>query len=377
MLLSGLLVGLLALRTLAASDPDPFETLTIKAPDGSITANFIRAGAHITNLFVKDKVGVFRDIILGYDDRSLYLSDPAHPYFGPVVGRYANRIKNATFTLPGGGTFHTGANENHGLDTLHGGFIGFDLHIWNLTSQSSSSLTFSLLDPNGTEGFPGTVTTTVTYALQDNAEWKISMSARTDSETPIMLSSHTYWNLDAYHYSQDVSDHFLQLQADQFVATDGILIPTGELANVTGTPLDFRQPATLGSRIPETSGTNLCGTGCVGFDNCWIYEKNTSDAAPKMSLWSLKSGIRLDILTDQIAAQVYTCNGIAATRNITRKADHGGSNGAVYADHSCVVLEQQSLIDAINNPQWGVNQFVEPKDTYEWNSLYKFSIVKS
>ena len=99
----------------------------------------------------------------------------------------------ATFTLPGGGTFHTGANENHGLDTLHGGFIGYDLHIWNLTSQSSSSLTFSLLDPNGTEGFPGTVRTSVTYTLQDNAEWKISMTARTDSETPIMLSSHTYW----------------------------------------------------------------------------------------------------------------------------------------------------------------------------------------
>ncbi|KLO03746.1 galactose mutarotase-like protein, partial [Schizopora paradoxa] len=233
----------------------------------------------------------------------LYLSDPAHPYFGPVVGRYANRIKNATFALPGGRTFHTGANENHGLDTLHGGFIGFDLHIWNLTSQSSSSLTFSLLDPNGTEGFPGTVTTTVTYALQDNAEWKISMSSRTDSETPIMLSSHTYWNLDAYHYSQDVSDHFLQLQADQCVVTDGILIPTGELANVTGTPLDFRQPATLGSRIPETSRTNLCGTGCVGYIRQLLDIKKASDAAPKMSLWSLKSGIRLDILTDQIAAQ--------------------------------------------------------------------------
>lgn len=94
MLRSALLFTFLALRTLAASDSDPFETLTIKAFDGSITANFIRAGAHITNLFVKDKVGVFRDIVLGYDDRSLYLSDPAHPYFGPVVGRYANRIKN-------------------------------------------------------------------------------------------------------------------------------------------------------------------------------------------------------------------------------------------------------------------------------------------
>ncbi len=113
------LLGFLALRTLAAtSDPNPFETLTIEAPDGSISANFIRAGAHITNLFVKDKAGVFRDIILGYDDRSLYLSDPAHPYFGPVVGRYANRIKNGAFDTFGV-RYHFDFNANSSQSHLH------------------------------------------------------------------------------------------------------------------------------------------------------------------------------------------------------------------------------------------------------------------
>lgn len=147
---------------------------------------------------------------------------------------------------------------------MHGGFIGYDARVWSLVEQSSNHLKFSLQDPDGSQGYPGTVTAYVTYTLQNDAKWLISMRAYADAETPIMLSSHAYWNLDAYQGSEDLSTHYIQLQADKYVATDGILIPNGELPSVSGTPLDFRQPTQVKAAIEKTAGTDLCGAGCTG-----------------------------------------------------------------------------------------------------------------
>lgn len=165
-----------------------------------------------------------------------------------------------------GKTYKVAANDNGGADTLHGGFVGYDARVWSLVEQSSNSLKFSLVDPDGSQGFPGTVTAYVRYTLENNAKWTISMRAYSDSETPVMLSSHAYWNLDAYQGSEDLSTHYIQLNADKYVATDSTLIPTGELPSVSGTPLDLRQPIQVKQAIQNTAGKDICGPGCTGYD---------------------------------------------------------------------------------------------------------------
>jgi len=257
---------------------------------------------------------------------------------------------------------------------LHGGIDGFDRRIWNTTKLSSNSVTFTLLDPAGMEGFPGAVMTTVTYTLEPKSTWKISIHAVASALTPIMLSGHHYWNLEAYQESQDLNNHFAQFEASKWVATDGLLIPTGQLSSVEGTPMDFREAKSIGASIPATAEAQFCGTGCVGFDNCWVYDA-VDEEKPAFSMWSNLSGIKLNIFTNQPALQVYTCNSIFnASLPIPRKTTQGGPD-TIYADHSCVVIENENLIDAINNPEFGVNPIYGPERPYDWEASYVFSTL--
>ncbi|KAJ7129517.1 galactose mutarotase-like protein [Mycena epipterygia] len=362
--------------TSVAPKVDPFASVKLTAPDGSAMANFIPWGATTTNFWVKDKHGKFRDILLGFDNHTLYNANVSgtHPYFGPVVGRYANRIRNGTFTIPiskdasGPNKFHITENENNGTDTLHGGIVGYDQRPWSILKQSSNSVTFELLDPNGDQGFPGTVITTVQYTLEAKSTWKISMNSVASALTPIMLSGHHYWNLEAYQETQDLLGHFAQFDSSRIISTNGLLIPNGNFTPVEGTPLDFRKAKSIGGSINATAEAQYCGTGCVGFDNCWIYDKNDLKD-PVFSIWSVNSGIKLEVTTNQPALQIYTCNGLFnPALPITRKS--------FTPDHSCLVIEQESYIDAINNPEFGVNQIYGPSRPYNWESSYAFSVLK-
>ncbi|KAF8076540.1 galactose mutarotase-like domain-containing protein [Lyophyllum atratum] len=377
-----LLVHLLLSTASAISLPgagNPFEVVHLQAPDGSARADFIALGATPTNFWVKDKAGKFRDVLLGYDDHTLYQSDKAgHPYFGPIVGRYANRIRAGTFTIPisknasGPNKFHVPLNE--GNNTLHGGVDGYDRRTWIVAKKSMSCVTFTLMDPDGAQGFPGTVVTAVTYTLERKSTWKISINSIATKQTPIMLSGHHYWNLEAYQETQDLVGHHAQFDASKFVATDGTLIPNGQLTDVSETPMDFREAKSIGGSINATAAGAFCGTGCVGFDNCWVFDKNDSKK-PVFSMWSVNSGIKLDLITNQPALQIYSCNGIFnATRPIPRKKDQGGPQTA-YENHSCVVIESESIIDAINNPEFGVDQIYGPTRPYNWEATYVFSRV--
>ncbi|ELU45945.1 cellular morphogenesis-related protein [Rhizoctonia solani AG-1 IA] len=371
--------------TVLAGAGDPMRVITLTAPDNSIVANFLSTGATLKNLWVKDKRGKFRDIVLGYDKKSLYASDPSHPFFGGIVGRYANRIKNGTFSIPitknatGPDVYTIPTNENGGLDTLHGGLVGYDRRNWGPMNLSKSSVTYHLIDPDGTQGFPGTVQRwrQVTYTLMKQAKWKIEMFANSTKKTPILLSSHVYWNLEAYQETQSLADHELQIEASRVIATDGILVPTGELTNVTGTYFDFRNETRLEDVIDKAVG--YCGTGapwgdrpranttclrmseigCTGLDNAWIYDRS-AEKTPAFSLYSPNSGIKMSVTTDQPALQVYTCNGIANNgdgKNVTipRKKAHGGPK-KYYPNHSCAVIEQEGWIGGINNPEFGQDQ---------------------
>lgn len=195
-----------------------------------IRANFIPYGASLINLFIEDIHGVERDIVLGFDNATFYSETALHPHLNGVPGRYANRIKNGTFTIDGV-TYYTDLNEK-GLDTLHGGSDSWDYRNWTVISHTTDSVTFGLVDPDGKEGFPGQVVSYVTYTVTPY-QWHLHMTARSTTEkTPIMLSSHTYLNLDGFQNPDTPLglDHELYMPyARQRIAIDSIEIPTGEI----------------------------------------------------------------------------------------------------------------------------------------------------
>lgn len=307
--------------------------------------------------------------------QSLYVSP--RNFFAPIVGRYANRIRNGTFTIPvsknatgPGELYQVPKNEHNGTNSLHGGDEGFDTRIWSIVDNGTDFVSFSMVDPAGTEGFPGTVITTITYSLGNSSIFNMSIQATATEATPILLSAHQFFNLEAYEETQDLSGHILQINSSKIIATDGNLIPNGSFVEVEGTPLDFRTAKSIGDSINATAEAQYCGTDCVGFDNAWIYDNNTGDA-PVVSVWSENSGIRLDVVTNQPALQIYSCNAMDPT---PRKNSQGGPD-AVVEDYSCFVFEQESYLDAINNPEFGIDQIYGPNRPYFWHSSYIFSVV--
>ncbi|TCD63001.1 hypothetical protein EIP91_006093 [Steccherinum ochraceum] len=368
------LASLLTLSTAVFAADYPFDVTTISAPDGSVTAKFVSFGATMTELWVKDKFGNARDIILGYDDNSRLLTDPDHPVFNPIVGRYANRIKNGTFSIPitklpqpdGPNVYHIPTNDHDGQDTLHGGIYGWDRRNWTAISKSKTSVTYHHLDA-ADEGFPGTVNAYATHTVQNGGILKTTVHATATEKTPIMLTQHIYWNLDAFQGSDNILNHHLHVDSSKVVATDGDAVPTGDFINVNDTPFDFRTPQKIGYKFNETVG--LCLAPCQGYDHCWIYD-HAHETNPGVTLWSDLSGIKLDITTNQPATQVYT----AYWLNTPRKVVHGGPS-VNYTSFSAVAIEQEGYIDAINTPEWGVDQIYGPGKDFDWSATYKFSIA--
>ena len=241
-----------------------------------IRANFIPYGASLSNLFIKDIHGVERDLVLGFDNATAY-EGALHPHLNGVPGRYANRIKNGTFTIEGV-TYHTDLNEN-GLDTLYGGSDGWDYRNWTVAAHTTDSITFSLIDPPGKISFPGEVVAYVTYTVTPY-KWHLRMTAlATTKKTPIMLSSHTYLNLDGFQNPNTplALDHSLHMPwAGQRVATDNILIPTGDiLANKQDGVFDFwSAPKQLGADITSPNLLGACGYNCTGYDTCFPLNRD-------------------------------------------------------------------------------------------------------
>lgn len=335
----------------------------------------------MTELLVKDKFGKARDVILGYDDNSQLLKDPGHPVFNAIVGRYANRIKKGTFTIPISKDFrpddpqmkvyHIPTNDGDGAATLHGGITGWDRRNWTIVSKTNTSVTYRYLDA-GDEGFPGNVTALVTYTVENGGVFKTSIRASATEKTPIMLTHHIYWNLDAFQGSEDILGHQLQLDASKVIDTDERALPTGRFNDVEGTVLDFRMGKTLSSDWSKTA--NLFGNGSQGYNHCWVFDQSKPERPrspkPCITLSSETSGIRLEISTNNPAVQVYTSYYLDAPR----KGVHGGPSRN-YTSQSAIAIEQQGLVDAINHPEWGIDQIYGPDRDYEWNSTYKFSAM--
>lgn len=363
-LFAALLGAAYAKQPHATTPEDPFEKYNISAP--GIKASFIPYGARLTNLFVKDKCGNNQDVVLGYDTGREYLNDTetVHTYFGAVVGRYANRIENGTFTLDGE-KYHIPENEHNGKDTLHGGFIGYDQRNWTVVNHQKDSITFMLQD-HAYQGFPGDVVNYATYTVSEEStgpRWTSRMvSIPLTHSTPIMLANHVYWNMGAFinEKADTVIDDTLHIPyGDRYVEIDGIEVPTGQIGMTKNTPLDFTSPKTVGSRLNQT--VDNCGTGCTGYDNAYILDRPRSGAPEgvditQLSMSSPETGIKMDVRTNQRSLQIYTCNGLDGT--IVAKTDQQHGEGITnYEQYSCIVVETQQWIDGINNPQWGQHDY--------------------
>jgi len=374
-----LVVAVTCAQTLLAQNEtstssSPFTKYTIQA--SNITATFIPYGARLTSLLVPDRNGSVQDVVTGYDNATQYLVDTEtnHTYFGPIVGRYANRIRNSTFSINGQAS-HIPANDHDGLDTLHGGTVGYDQRNWTVVTHNDSSVSFSLLD-TGFEGFPGTVFTTATFSVSSHPTGphgelrprltSSMVSVALDTATPIMLANHIYWNLNGYKAATILNDTTLWMPySDRYIAVDGILIPTGALGSVSSLPnLDFTSPKLLGKAVNNATG--VCGTGCTGIDNAFILDRPanagpTSSNYPVLHLWSNITGISMDVSTNQQGLQIYSCNGQNGTIPVkqSQQARNNGTAGAAkfVNQYGCLVIETQAWIDGINHPEWGINHY--------------------
>ncbi|KAI0974837.1 aldose-1-epimerase [Xylaria arbuscula] len=376
----------------ATSGPDKDGLYWIRS-DG-LNAAFIPYGASISRLLINDQYGIQRDVVGGFDNASYYGIDQQHPHFGGVPGRYANRIKNSTFEIDGT-TYHVNPNENptaaapNGADTLHGGHDGWDYRNFTVVSHTNDSITFSIVDPDGKEGFPGEVVSYITYTVTGYT-WDFKMVAiATTKKTPIMLSSHTYWNLDGFanNETNTALNHTLYLPySGQRIGVDNILIPTGDIvANKEGSVNDFwSAPKQLGASLNDPEALGNCGFNCTGYDTAYIINRlepyNWRDEDNFVArLHSSWSGIQLDVYTDQDAYQVYSCNGQNGT--LTLKETQGLHDNPDFPrtipKYGCLVMEVEEWIDAINNPEWGREEkhiFGPGGDPYVLQASYVFSI---
>ncbi|KAG5301640.1 aldose 1-epimerase [Histoplasma ohiense] len=378
-------VLLLGAPPLASSNPttssDPFQPYVISAKN--IQATLIPYGATLTSLLVNDRDGKQQDVVVGYDDPKQYKIDTEtnHTYFGCIVGRYANRIKNGSFELDGV-KYDITKNENHDTQTLHGGVIGYDQRPWKVVNHTENSITFSLLD-TGFEGFPGEVITYATLSVRssctkEDTKCETKLTAKTVSlalteETPIMLSHHIYWNLNGFKKPNVLEDTTLQLPlSKRFIKIDSTAIPTGELtdtATAFGGALDFTQPKLIGKDIASAKN---CGANCTGYDNAFIIDRRNSESdwtsspetmAVVLRMASRTTGISMEVTTNQKAVQIYSCNNQNGTipvkkSQINRNKMEGGHEYVdVINKYGCIVIETEGWIDGISNPEWGQNPY--------------------
>jgi aldose 1-epimerase len=315
-------------------------------------------GGIIVSLRVPDKNGKMDDIVLGFDKLDQYLDNP--PYFGAIVGRYANRIANGTFTLDG--AKYTLA-KNNGQNTLHGGLIGFNKVLWDANpfkNEKGAGVVLSRTSKDGEEGFPGNLKVKVTYTLTNENQLIVEYEAVTDKATPINLSQHSYFNL-AGEGNGDILKHELMLNADRFTPVDSSLIPTGELRPVKGTPLDFTKPTAIGARINDDYEQLQLGHG---YDHNFVINRKDDSLTLAARVREPNSGRVLEVFTTQPAVQLYTSNFLDGSIV--------GKHGHAYQKHAALCLETQHFPDSPNHPDFP-STILRPGETFRSETTYKFS----
>jgi aldose 1-epimerase len=342
-------------KTASGEQVDLYSLTNKKGMEVSIT-NF---GATVVTLRVPDRAGKPADIVLGYDTLQGY--ENGKSYFGATVGRYANRIGGGKFSIDG--KEYT-LPKNDGNNTLHGGIIGFNKKIWKareLPSDNAAALELSYLSADGEEGFPGDLSLKVVFTLPaDRNELKIDYTATTDKDTVVNLSNHSYFNL-AGEGVGDILDQMMTLHAKQFTPVDKTLIPTGELREVAGTPLDFNRAAVIGKRIDEDYEQLVFGKG---YDHNWVLASGGGKGLTVAAeAHDPKSGRMLEVLTTEPGVQFYSGNFLDGST---------GKGGKAYPRRSAFCLETQHFPDSPNHPNFP-STLLKPSGVFHSETVLRFS----
>ena len=335
---------------------------TIKNANG-MTAQVTNYGARLVDLWVADKEGNFKDVVWGFENISGYLN-ATDMFAGPIVGRYGNRIGKGQFALDGKSYQLTlNNNGNH----LHGGINGFYKKVWDArpfkNDKGEDAIEMSYLSPAGEEGYPGNLTIKVIYAITANNELTINYEATSDSATIINPTSHAYFNLHGTT-AQSSNSHIVTIFADKYTPTDSMLIPTGEIATVENTPLDFRKPTTVGERIKADFIALKYGKG---YDHNYVLNKKAGEVSLAAEVYEPATGIVMKVSTDQPAIQFYSGNFMDGKDTGKRGDKHNYRTG--------IALEAQNYPDAPNHANFPT-AVLKPGETYKQSSIYAFEVKK-
>ena len=320
--------------------------------DNGLTVKITNYGGIVTSMFVPDKMGNYEDVVLGFDNLQNYLD--GHPYFGSLIGRYANRIAKGMFELKGV-LYYLAANngENH----LHGGNRGFDKVVWDsepFVEENEVGLNLSYLSKDMEEGYPGNLNVKVTYRLTNENQLIIDYFAETDKACPVNLTHHSYFNLTAG--KENILNHKVMINANSYVGIDNNLIPTGQIRDLIGTEMDFTLPKIIGSRIDMVDG---------GYDHCYIINKNPDDMSLIARVHEETSGRIMEVYSTEPGVQFYSGNFLDGSIK--------GKNGIMYEKHFGFCLETQHFPDSPNQKDFP-STILYPGESYTYSTIYEFSV---
>jgi aldose 1-epimerase len=343
------------------TDGKDVELFTLRNANG-IEVRATNYGGIIVSLRTPDRTGRFDDVVLGYDSLAGYLKES--PYFGAIVGRFANRIARGRFTL-GGKTYRLAINN--GPNSLHGGTKGFDKVVWDAEptrGDSGTGVAFSYTSPDGEEGYPGTLRARVTYTLTDTDELIVDYHATADKATPVNLSQHSYWNLVG-GARRDILEHQLMINADSMTPVDSTLIPTGKIVPVAGTPFDFRTPHAIGERINQNDAQLRYGKG---YDHNFVLNRRGAAGLVQAArVTEPTSGRTLEISTTEPGLQFYSGNFLDGSIK--------GKGGQAYEHRYAIVLETQHFPDSPNHPNFP-STILRPGQEFNSRTVFKFGVAR-
>ena len=337
-------------------DGKPVSLYTLK--NGDLVMQVTNFGARVVSLWVPDRDGNYEDVELGYDNIRSYTDNPGERFLGAVVGPYANRIAGGRFVLDGK---EYDLPKNDKGQTLHGGMKGVDMVVWDVVSVSDTSIVFSYLHPDGQDGFPGNVDIDMIYTLTPDNSFRVDYSAVTDAPTYFNISHHSFFNLKGVG-NGTVLDNVLVINASHTTPVDSHLIPTGEIADVTGTPFDFREPHAIGERIGADDVQLKNGNG---YDHNWVLDrKSPGDIEFAASVYAPASGRFMEVFTDQPAMQFYSGNFFDGSVS--------GKYGKPMRHRESIALETQKYPDSPNHPEFPSTR-LDPGQPYSHTCVYRFS----
>ena len=345
--------GKVSKQAAGTADGKPIELYTLQ--DGKITVRILTYGGIVQSIETPDRNGKMADIVLGFDGLDGYVKTGNKPYMGAIIGRYANRIAGGRFQLDGK-TYHVPKND--GDNALHGGITGFNKKVWS-ARELKDGIELTYISPNGEEGFPGTLTTTVRYTL-NGKELRIDYSANTDADTVLNLTNHSYFNLKGQGKG-DILGHEMKINAHRYTPVDKNLIPTGELAPVAGTPFDFLTLTPIGKLIGADNEQLKLARG---YDQNWVLGSEGKKLALAAEAYEPTTGRVLEVLTDQPGIQFYTGNFLDGS--VT------GKDGKVYNRRFAFCLETQHFPDSPNHPKFPTTE-LKPGQTFHSTTVYRFS----